>query len=90
MNQKNLVLLLVWVETEISHIEETPKCLQQQSGRLMNFVHFIHTSYKGTSCLQQKCTQLLTSFSGTVFHALKNDVISFVVSVSPKINFMIG
>ena len=70
-----MILLLVWVVTEISHIEETPKCLQQHSGRIL-FISPTHLN-KGTSCLQQKCTQLLTPFSGTVFHALKNDVNQF-------------
>ena len=39
---------------------------------------------KGTSGLKQKCTQTLTSFLGTVFHALSHDVLHFVPCVSSK------
>ena len=39
---------------------------------------------KGTSGLKQKSTQTLTSFLGTVFHALSHDVIHFVPHVSSK------
>ena len=39
---------------------------------------------KITSDLKQKCTLLLTSFLGTVFHALSHDVIHFVPCVSSK------
>ena len=39
---------------------------------------------KGTSGLKQKCTQTLTSYLGTVFHALSHDVIHFVLRVSSK------
>ena len=43
--------------------------------------HIPHLS-KGTSGCQQKCTQFLTLFSGTVFHALSHGVIRFARSVS--------
>ena len=39
---------------------------------------------KSQSDLKQKCTQLPTSFLGTVFNALAQDVIHFVRSVSFK------
>ena len=47
---------------------------------------YAHLS-KGTSSLKQKCTQSLTSFLGTVFHALSHGAIHFVRSVS---SFLIG
>ena len=37
---------------------------------------------KPKSDLQQKCTQLLTPFSGKVFHGLSHSVIHFARSVS--------
>ena len=45
---------------------------------------------KATSDLKQKCTQFLTSFSGTVFHALSHGVIRFVRSVGPRNHFLTG
>ena len=39
---------------------------------------------KGLSGRKQKCTQFLTPFSGTIFHALPHGVIHFVQSVSFK------
>ena len=39
---------------------------------------------KGSNGRKQKCTQFLTSFLGTVFHALSHGVIHFVRSVSFK------
>jgi len=43
----------------------------------------LHLS-KGPSGRKQKCTQILTPFAGTVFHALSQGVIHFVQSVSFK------
>ena len=51
--------------------------------------HIPHLS-KGTSGCQQKCTQFLTLFSGTVFHALSHGVIRFARSASPRNYFLIG
>ena len=45
---------------------------------------------KGPSDLKQKCTQLLTLFSATVFNALSLSVILFVRSVRFRNRFLIG
>ena len=45
---------------------------------------------KGPSYLKQKCTQLPTPFSGTVFNALSLGVLHFVQSVSLRNHFLVG
>ena len=45
---------------------------------------------KGTSDFKQKCTQLVTPFWGTVFHALSHGMIHFVRSVRSRNHFLIG
>ena len=45
---------------------------------------------KITGDLKQKCTQLLTPFLGTVFHALSLGVIHFIRSVRSRNHFFIG
>ena len=45
---------------------------------------------KATSDLKQKCTQLPTPFLGTVFNALSQGVIHFVLSVSLRNRFLVG
>ena len=58
-----------------------------------NFWSYLHAYLwahlsKVMSGFKQKCTQDLTSFSGTVFHALSHGVICFVRSVSPRNHFL--
>ena len=45
---------------------------------------------KDTSGCKQKCTQFLTLFSGTVFHALSHDVIRLAWSVIPRNHWFLG
>ena len=58
-------------------------------SRFFITLHMAHLS-KGTSDLKQKCTQLATPFSGTVFHALSHGMIHFVRSVRSRNHFLIG
>ena len=46
--------------------------------------HDVSHLSKGTGGLKQKCTQTQTSFLSTVFHALSQGVIPFVLCVSSK------
>ena len=55
-------------------------------GRVFNPSHLC----KGTSGCQKKCIQLLTPFSGTVFHYLSHGVIGFVPTVISGNHFLIG
>ena len=50
---------------------------------LKNGANISHLS-EGSSGRKQKCTHFLTSFSGTVIHALSHGMIFFVLSVSFK------
>ena len=56
---------------------------------LLNPFATSHLSKDKSGC-KQKCTQFLTLFSGTVFHALSHGVIRFAWSVSPRNHFLIG
>ena len=57
-------------------------------GDLINWLNLPHLS-KGPSDLKQKCTQLPTPFSGTLFDALSLGVIHFIWSVSLRNHFLV-
>ena len=64
---------------------------QEIEGSNPSGAFFCHANLsKGPSHLKQKCTQLLTPFSGTVFHALSLGEIHFIRSVTSTNHFFIG